>query len=162
MIGAELWRDRVNRVEEQDAGRGSSRLFENFPQRPLGFAQPLRVQLRTIDGDERDLLFSRKRSRHGGLSGARRSRQQNAPRRRQSNLLIDFVVHVRMLDHGIEQPLHLVETSQGRKRRSALLNKEFASRAGLDFLQSGKKIIARNLQRSEFSRRGAIGFERDG
>src|ERR1039458_9363842 len=67
-----------------------------------------------------------------------------------------------MLENGIEQPFHLVKTSEGCERGCAFLNKEFASRAGLDFLQTGEKVVARNLQRSQFSRLSAVGFEGEG
>ena len=55
-FGAQPRRDRIDRVEEQDAGRRPPRLLEDLAQRLLRFAQPLRVQLRAVDGDERDLL----------------------------------------------------------------------------------------------------------
>src|ERR1700730_16940173 len=71
LIRTELRCDRIDRVEEEDARRGASGLLENFTQRPLGFAQPLRVQLRTINGDERNLLLARERPRHGSLSSTR-------------------------------------------------------------------------------------------
>src|SRR5208282_5850289 len=97
-----------------------------------------------------------------GLPGTRRSDQQDASWRRQSSLLIELVMHVGTLDYGIEQPLYLGKTSEGRKRRRAFLNKEFASRAGLDFLQTGEKVVARNLQRPQFSRCGGVALEREG
>ena len=53
---------------------------------------------------------------------------------------------MRMLDYRIQQPLYLVEAAEGGKGRRALLNKEFASGAGLNFLQASEKIVARNLQ----------------
>jgi len=46
-----------------------------------------------------------------------------------------------MLEYRVEQSFHLVEPSESGKRRRAFLNKEFTSRAGLDFLQTGKKIV---------------------
>ena len=68
-------------------------------------------------------------------------------------------MHVRMLVYRIEQSFHLVETAERGKRRRAFLNKEFASRAGLDFLQTGEKIVARNLQRSQFRGYGAVDLQ---
>ena len=64
-----------------------------------------------------------------------------------------------MLDDGIEQPFHLVETSEGCKRRRAFLDKEFASRAGLDFFQAAEEVFARNLQRAQFFSCNAISVE---
>src|SRR5258708_34569919 len=61
LFGAELGRNRVDGVEEKKAGRGAARLFEYFAQRALGVAEPLRVQLLAVDGDERDLLLSGER-----------------------------------------------------------------------------------------------------
>src|SRR5271165_1756628 len=141
LIGAEPGRERVERVEEQDAGRGPSRLLENLAQRALGFTQPLRVELRAVDGDQRNLLLARERSRQCGLAGARRSYQQNAARRSQSDLLVDFVAHVRVLDDGIEHSLDLVQASERGKRRRAFLDKELAGGAGFDFFQAGEKVF---------------------
>src|SRR5208283_2840099 len=159
LIGAEPGRERVERVEEQDAGRGPSRLLENLAQRALGFTQPLRVELRAVDGDQRNLLLARERSRQCGLAGARRSYQQNAARRSQSDLLVDFVAHVRVLDDGIEHSLDLVQASERGKRRRAFLDKELAGGAGFDFFQAGEKVFARDAQCSEFRRRNSVGLK---
>ncbi len=90
--------------------------------------------MRTINGDERNLLFAGKRSRHRGFSGARRTDQQNASRRREANLLVDLVVHVRMLEDGVEQSFHFGQAAEVCKSRGAFFNEKFASGAGLDFL----------------------------
>src|SRR5207245_1284086 len=81
--------------------------------------------------------------------GPRRSDEQNAAWRRQSDLLVDVVVHVRVLDHGVEQPLHFVEPSERGKRRRALLDEELARRARLDLLQAGEAVVTSHLQRSQ-------------
>ena len=126
----------VDGVEEQQARRRPPRLLEDLAQRLLRFAQPFRVELRAVDGDERNLLLAGQRARHGGFAGARRSDQQDAARRRQPDLLVDLVVHVRVLDDRVEQPLHLVEPAERGERRRALLDEELARRARLDFLQT--------------------------
>src|SRR5260370_11046448 len=65
-----------------------------------------------------------------------------------------------MFEYGIEQAFHLAENSEICNRRRALLNEKLASRAGLDFLQAGDEVVARNLQRPQFRRYGAVGFKR--
>src|ERR1700691_6563824 len=67
---------------------------------------------------------------------------------------------MRMLDYGIEHALYFAETSKRGKRRRAFLDEEFASRAGLHFLQPAEKVFARDLQGSECGRSRAIGFKR--
>ena len=57
-------------------------------------------------------------------------------------------MHVRMLDDGLEQPLHLVQPSERGKRRVALLDEELARGARLYFLQAGKAVVAGDLQRT--------------
>ena len=49
-VVARLGRDRIDGVEEQDAGRRPPGLLEHLAQRLLRFTQPLRVQLRSVDG----------------------------------------------------------------------------------------------------------------
>src|SRR5207302_8591879 len=119
-----------------------SRFLEDLAQRSLRFAQPLRIKLGAIDSNQWQLLLAGERASHGRLACSRRSRQQNTARRGQPNLLINLVAHMRMLNHGIQQPLHLAETAKRGKCRSTFLDKEFASSAWLNFLQASKKIFS--------------------
>ena len=118
--------------------------------------------MRAVNGNQRNLLLARERSRHGGLAGARRPGEQNAARRRQAHLIVNVVVHVRVLDDGIEQSFQIGEASKVGKGRSALFDKKFASRAGLDFLQAGEKVAARYVQPAQVGWRCAIRLERRG
>src|SRR5260370_25163983 len=67
-----------------------------------------------------------------------------------------------MLEHGVEQSLYFAQAAKICKSRGAFFNKKFASGAGLDFLQSCYKILARNLQGSEFGGYRAVSFEWNG
>src|SRR4029077_21054620 len=67
-----------------------------------------------------------------------------------------------MLDYGIEQSLQIGVAADLCERRRALLNEKLACRAGLDFLQAGEKILARNMQPAQVRRRSAIRLQRRG
>src|SRR5437899_3551887 len=159
LIGADLWRDRVDRIEEQQARRRSARLLEDFAKRLLRLAEPFRVQLRAVDADERQLLLTRQRARDRGLPGARRSDEQDAVRRREAERpvkiveIVEIVADVRVLDDRLEQLLHVVKSADRCERRGAALDEELARRARLDFLQAREKIVARDDQRMDVSLR---------
>ena len=146
-LGAAARRDGIDRVEQQQARRRAPRLLEHLAQRLLRFAEPLRVELRAVDRDERQLLLARQRARHRRLAGARRADEQQTARRREADLVVDAVVHVRVLDDCVEQALDVGEPADGRERLGALLDEELARRARLHLVEPREKVLVRHLQR---------------
>ena len=80
-------RQRVDLVEEDDAGRGLARLAKYLAHAALGLADPHAQQLRTLDRDEVRLGLAGQRLGQQRLAGARRAVQQDALGRAHAGLL---------------------------------------------------------------------------
>src|SRR2546421_620845 len=70
--------DRVDLVDEDDAGRVLLALLEQVAHAGGADADEHLDEVRTGDGEERHARLARDRSREKGLAGARRSHQQDA------------------------------------------------------------------------------------
>jgi len=93
--------------EEQQARRRPSRLLEHLAQALLRFAEPSRVQLRAVDGDEAG-LFSRQRPDDRRLARCPTVPTSSRPRGGvRPTLAVDLVVHVRMLTTASNQAFDL-------------------------------------------------------
>jgi len=75
--------------------------------------------------DQRELFFAGERPRHR-VFPVPEGPTSRMPPRRQSKLLVNLRVQVRMFDNGIEHALHFVEATERCKRRFAFLDEEFA------------------------------------
>ena len=94
-----LGRERVDLVEEDDAGRALARVVENLAQ--LGFALAVEFlnDLRSADVDERGVGLMRHGAREQRLAAAGQPMQQDAFRRRHAETLENLGMGERQLDH---------------------------------------------------------------
>ncbi len=82
-----FWRERVDLVEEDDAGRALARVVENLAQLRFALAIEFLNDLRPADVDELGVGFVRHRARQQRLAAAGQPMQQHAFGRRHAETL---------------------------------------------------------------------------
>src|SRR5207244_8221765 len=87
------WRQSVDFVEEDDAGRRLPRASEDLPYSPLRLTDPLAQQFGTPDADEVGLALSRDGLREKGLPRSRRTVKEDSLR----HVVADGLVELRVL-----------------------------------------------------------------
>src|SRR6185503_11760500 len=83
---------------------------------------------------------------------AGRAGEQNPPRRFESDLLVELVACVSVLDNRAQQALGIVESAHGVEAERAFLEKEFARGARLDFAQALPEIVGGHHEAAEIHR----------
>ena len=137
---------RVDLVEEDDAGRSLSRLTENFAHRLLRFADVLRKQFRAFDGNEVDARFAGNGFGKERLPATGRSREQNAFRRTNPRLGEEAGIFERPLDRFDQPGLGLGEPSDILPAYVGDFDKHLTHRRRLDGLQRREEVVHLDFQ----------------
>src|SRR2546430_16453548 len=139
-------RDRIDFIEEDDAGGRGLRLAEGLSDRALRFSDPFAQEFRPADGDEVRLRLRGDRLREQRLARPRRSVQHDAAWRARIEVSEQLVHLQRPFDRFPELLLCFVESADVLPSHVRPLDEDFPQCRWLEFPVRLEAIVARDLE----------------